>query len=380
MKIRKTLKYRLYHNRRNKRLIQQIDIAGIIWNHLTALQRRYYRMFGGYIPKYRMMKHIAKLRNGSRCEWKLLGSQAVQQIVERHDMAYQRFFEWAKNKRGRRVSPPRFRKVKQYRSFTLKQAGWKYLGGNRLRIGKMVYKFALSRPIEGEIKTVTIKRDTVGRLFVCFSVVQEVEPTEVSTNKIGGFDFGLKHFLTDDEGRRYQSPEFLRSQLNEIARLNRALARKQKGSNNREKARRRLAMAHSRLANKRRDHHFKLANRLLTEYDVLCFEDLNIEAMKRLWGRKVSDLGFAEFLKILEAKANEYQKTLVKIGRFEASSKTCSSCGSKNDSLSLKDRLFQCPHCGLEVDRDHNAALNIRSWGINSWARGSKTDSSASLV
>lgn len=376
MKIRKTLKYRLYHNRRNKKLIQQMDIAGIIWNHVTALQRRYYRMFGGYIPKYRMMKHIAKLRNGSRCEWKLLGSQAVQQIVERHDMAYQRFFEWAKSRRGRRVSPPRFRKVKQYRSFTLKQAGWKYLGGNRLRIGKMVYKFALSRPIEGEIKTVTIKRDTVGRLFVCFSVVQEVEPTEVSTNKIGGFDFGLKHFLTDDEGRRYQSPEFLRSQLNEIARLNRALAQKQKGSNNREKARRRLAMAHSRLANKRRDHHFKLANRLLTEYDVLCFEDLNIEAMKRLWGRKVSDLGFAEFLSILESLARMRGKRIIKVGRFEPTSQTCSQCGH-HQPMPLSERLFECSGCGSIMDRDHNAACNIRSWGINSGRGGVRRSQTA---
>ena len=133
MQIRKTFKYRLYTNRRNRKLVQQIDIAGIIWNHITALQRRYYRMYGGYIDKYRMMKHIAKLRNGKRCEWKLLGSQAVQQIVQRHDAAYQSFFKWSKTRQGRRVSPPRFRKVKRYPSFTLKQAGWKYLGGNRIR-------------------------------------------------------------------------------------------------------------------------------------------------------------------------------------------------------------------------------------------------------
>ena len=286
MQIRKTFKYRLYTNRRNRKLVQQIDIAGIIWNHITALQRRYYRMYGGYINKYRMMKHIAKLRNGKRCEWKLLGSQAVQQIVQRHDAAYQSFFKWSKTRQGRRVSPPRFRKVKKYPSFTLKQAGWKYFGGNCIRIGQTNYKFALSRPVEGEIKTVTIKRDNAGRLFVCFSVIQEIEPSEVSTNKIGGFDFGLKTFLTDDEGHTYQSPEVYRSALREIARLNRSLARKQKGSGNWKKAKRSLALAHSHLANKRRDSHFKLANRLLDEYDILCFEDLHIEAIDGALGAK----------------------------------------------------------------------------------------------
>jgi putative transposase len=145
VRVRRTLKYRPYENRRNRRLHRQIDIAGQICNHITALQRRYHRMYGGYINKYRMMKHIAKLHNGRRPEWRLLGSQAVQQIVERHDAAYRRFFAWARTKQGRRVSPPRFRKAKRYPSFTLKQSGWKYLGGNKNRSGKMIYKFALSR-------------------------------------------------------------------------------------------------------------------------------------------------------------------------------------------------------------------------------------------
>lgn len=379
MQIRKTLKYRLYSNRRNRILIQQIDIAGIIWNHITALQRRYYRMYGGYINKYRMMKHIAKLRNGRRSEWKLLGSQAVQQIVERHDAAYQRFFDWARTKEGRRVSPPRFRKVKKYPSFTLKQAGWKYLGGNRIRIGKMNYKFALSRPVEGQIKTVTIKRDKAGRLFVCFSVIQEIEPNEISTNKIGGFDFGLKTFLTDDEGRTYESPQVYRHALREIKRLHRSLSRKQENSHNQEKARHKLALAYIHLANKRRDSHFKLAKRLLDEYDVLCFEDLNIEAMKRLWGRKVSDLGFAEFMSILEAKAHQRGKQVIKIGRFEPSTQTCSVCGHRQQ-MELKDRTFICENCGIVIDRDHNAARNIRSWGINSGLESVRRSEAAALV
>jgi putative transposase len=364
-------------------------MAGIIWNHVTALQRRYYGIFGGYVNKYRMMKHIAKLRDGRRPEWKLLGSQAVQGVIERHDAAYQRFFEYMAFKKSgrtrkngaipRKAGRPRFKKVKEYTSFTLKQAGWKYYGDNRIKLGGMSYKFALSRPVEGEIKTVTVKRDQAGRLFICFSVIQDVELVESSTTKIGGFDFGLKTFLTDDEGREYQSPQFLRANLREIARLNRALSRKRDGSRNRRKARRRLAVAHARLANKRQDSHFKLARRLLDEYDVLCFENLNIDGMKRWWGRKLSDLGFAGFLSILDPMAWSRGKAVVKIGRFQPSSKTCSNCGVVRD-IDLRERTFVCPSCDSIKSRDHNAAMNIRSWGINSGVEGVRQHHAATLV
>ncbi len=121
LEMRRTFKYRMYTHKRNRHLHDVTNISGIIWNHCVALQRRYYRLMGGYISRYVLQKHIAKMRNTSRfAHWKLVGSQAVQEIVERLDKAYQRFFE----KRG---GKPRFKKVKKYRSFTLKQAGWKLL-------------------------------------------------------------------------------------------------------------------------------------------------------------------------------------------------------------------------------------------------------------
>jgi putative transposase len=243
----------------------------------------------------------------------------------------------------------------------------------------MNYKFALSRPLEGQIKTVTIKRDTCGRLFICFSVVQEVEPNEVSTNKIGGFDFGLKTFLTDDEGRVYQSPQYYRANMNEIARLNRSLARKQKGSGNWTRTKKRLAKAHATLANKRGDFHFKLAKSLLDQYDALCFEDLNIEAMKRLWGRKVSDLGFATFKATIESQAKARGRQVVTIGRFEPSSQTCSFCGHRQP-MGLTDRVFEWSSCGAVIDRDHNAARNIRSWGVNSGLESIRRSETAALA
>jgi putative transposase len=246
MKIRRTYKYRLYTSKRDKYLHQQIDVAGIIWNHALAVQRRTYRLTGKYISKYRLMRHLAKLRRTERFGyWQLVGSQAVQDIVERLDKVYLRFFAYLKGELSIKTGPPCFKKVKKYKSFTLKQAGWKLLGGNRIRLNGKHYKFVRSRPVNGIVKTVTVKRDQAGRLFVCFSVIEEVNlPVEVSTGKIGGFDFGLKTFLTDVEGSAHQSPEFLKANLSEIARLNRQLSRKQNGSNNRKKAKRQLALAH----------------------------------------------------------------------------------------------------------------------------------------
>ena len=367
--IRKTFKYRLYKNRRNKHLYRAIDVSGIIWNHCVALQRRYYRLTGKYINKYRLMAHVAKLRMRTErfAFWQMVGSQAVQNIVERLDLGYQQFFKYKRGETTLKRGRPRFKKVKKYSSFTLKQAGWEYLGENRVRIGQYNYKFAKSREIEGEIKTVTIKRDRTGRLYICFSVVQEVKPLDTaSTGKIGGFDFGLKTFLTNDENEAYRMPQYFQESLKEIARLNRALSRKQPESNNYQKAKLRLARAHARLANKRRDTQFKLARRLAIEYDILCFEDLNIQAMKKLWGRKVSDLGFSQFLAIQKHIAAQMGKTVVQIERFEPSTTVCSVCGHRQP-MPLHVRVFDCqnPACDTVLGRDHNAARNIKRVGAS---------------
>jgi putative transposase len=302
-----------------------------------------------------------------------VGSQAVQDVVERLDKAYQRFFAYRRGELGIKTGTPRFKKVKKYKSFTLKQAGWKLLGGNRLRLNGRNYKFALSRPINGTIKTVTVKRDHAGRLFVCFSVIEEVNhQVEVSTGQIGGFDFGLKTFLTDDEGGEHLSPEYLRASLSDIARLNRQLARKQVGSNNRRKAKRQLALAHDRIANQRRDAHFKLAHQLCDDYDVLGFEDLNLGGMKKLWGRKVSDLGFAQFMSIVQHVATMRGRQVVQIGRWEPTSQTCSGCGQRQ-AMALNERVFTCVACGLTMGRDHNAARNIRREAITLLGVGAST-------
>ncbi|WP_432812533.1 RNA-guided endonuclease InsQ/TnpB family protein [Pantanalinema sp. GBBB05] len=157
----KTLKFKLYNHKRNRYLKRTINVAGIIYNHCIALHKRYYRMFKKHLNCAKLQAHIAQLRNRKPL-WQQVGSQAVQDICQRIEKAYQLFF--SHHKKG--VKPPGFKKVRKYKSFTLKQAGYKFLGGNRVKIGKRVFQFWKSREIEGIVKTVTIKRTPLGELFI----------------------------------------------------------------------------------------------------------------------------------------------------------------------------------------------------------------------
>lgn len=365
MQLRKTYKFRLYANRKNRYLHDTINCAGIAWNHITALQKASYRLGQGYISANEMKGHMAKLRRrGGRFAYlQPIGSQALQDVCERHDRTYQAFFKWVKQG-GVKRSPPKFKKVKKYKSFTLKQAGWKLMGHNRIRIGNYVYKFAKSRNIVGDIKTVTIKRDLLGRLWLFFSVVQIVPDLNPSTGNIGGFDFGLKTYLTDHEGKQYKNPEFFKQGMSKIAKCNRSLARKKQGSRGYKKARRSLTKTHEQVANQRHDWQWKLAHELTSQYDALRFEDLNLNGMKRLWGRKVSDLAFADFLHKVEYLCRVKGKQFEKIDRWQPTSQCCSQCGARQ-KLSLAVLKFECAACGLILDRDHNAAVNIQAGGAS---------------
>lgn len=363
--MRRTYKFRLYTTRHNKRLHRMISTSGRIWNHCVAFQRTYYRLFDQYCSKAKLQKHIANVRN-RRDDWKQVGSQSVQNIIERLDNAYQRFFKWVKTRKGMKYGVPGFKKSREYSSFTMTQAGWAILDRNSIRIGRHYYKFVKSREIEGVIKTVTVKRDRIGRLWVCFSTFDEnFAPSKPVTSNVGGFDFGLKTFLTADNGSRIESPQFFKQNARALAIANRNLSTKRKGSNNRSKAKIQLSRVHERIANRRRDWFFKLARDLCDEYEVLCFEDLNLDAMKRLWGRKVSDLALHSFLLILKHVAAKRGCRVVQIGRFEPSTTICSYCGHKQ-AMPLDVRIFNCGSCGVSIDRDVNAAINIKRLGRES--------------
>jgi putative transposase len=365
--IRKTYKYRLYRcDRKDRALRNMIFVASTIWNHFIALQRRYYRLTGKYIPLDRMNKHVLKLRRSERFAlWLDLHSQACQNVCKRVDDSYQRFFT------GLVKSPPKFRKARKYRSFTFPQSGYR-TEGNRVTIAGTTYKFVKHREMGGKIKTLTIKRDPVGRLWLVFSVAEALSIEQSSTGKSGGFDFGLRTFLVNDEGRPFTSPQFYARSRKQTRKLSQQVSRKVPGSKRHKRARRALAQHHATIANRRGDHHFKLAHALCDEYDVMYFEDLYLAGMKAMWGRKVSDLGFGGFLTALEWVAFKRGKQVVKIDRFTPTTKVCFACGQKHD-LTLRDRTLHCT-CGLVIDRDHNAAINIKTVGASTdYRSASKT-------
>jgi len=374
--LRKTFAFKLYRNKKNRTLHRQIGIAAQIWNHCIALHRRYYRMFGKSLGAYRLKKHLTRLKKQPRFRhWNELGSQAIQDVVERIDRGYTLFFR--NQKAGIKSAPPGFRGRHKYCSFTLKQAGWALLGGNQIRIGREIFRFSKSREIEGEIKTVTIKRDTLGDLYLFFSCEIEDQPNvRVMSGESAGMDFGLKIFLKISDGREEIAPLFYKEGSKALRRASRKLSSKQKGSNNRKKARRDLARVHRRIANRRRDHHFKLARKLSYRYDHILLEDLNLKAMQRLWGRKIGDLGFSRFVSILHHQAAKIGAVVHRIDRWFPSSRMCGECGAVNETLGLKDRTWQCG-CGAVHDRDLNAALNILREGASSLGLGDVRPSGA---
>jgi putative transposase len=372
----RTLKFKLYNHKRNRFLKRSINAAGVIYNHCIALHRRYYRMFKKHLHSAKLQAHIAKLRKRNEF-WQSVGSQAVQDICQRIEKAYQLFFKH--HKKG--VRPPGFKKVKKYKSFTLKQAGYKFLSGNRVKIGNRVYQYWNSRPIEGMVKTLTMKRTPLGELFMVIVVDGVDEPAnKFETSRIAGFDFGLKTFLTCSDGSKIESPQFLKQSMNAIQKASKQHSHKVKGSANRERARKNLVRKHEDVSNRRSDWFWKLAHDLTSRFDVLCFETLNLKGMQRLWGRKISDLAFGEFLQILEWVATKKGKDIVFIDRWYPSSKTCHSCSHVLKELELSVRAWRCPSCQSVNGRDENAAKNICAVGASTAKLGNVRQASPAIA
>lgn len=359
------ISFKAYNNKKLKQIHQMINTSAWIWNHCLLLQKRYYRLYGKYINVNKLQKHIAKLRN-KNLRWKELNSQSVQEICQRLDESYKRFFK----KIAKR--PPKFKKAKNFNSFVLKQSGWK-INENILTIGKTNYKFSKSKEY-GNIKRITVKRNKLGEIF--FIVCCDIKP--ITFERVGdatiGIDFGLKTYLILSNGKEIKSPEFFKQNLKLIKTLNRDFSRKKKGSNNRKKSLKNLQRIHIKVSNKRADFEWKLAHELCKNNSFIAIEDLNIEAMKKLWGRKISDLSFSSFVLKLEQVALKYNTTIQKVDRYYASSKTCGACGEINKELKLSDREWDCPSCGTIHQRDLLASNNILSEGIRLYRTKHKTD------
>ena len=362
----KTLKFKLYNHPQNRYLKRSINAAGVIYNHCIALHRRYYRMYGNLLNCAKLQSHMTKLRK-SKPFWQTVGSQAVQELCQRIERAYLLFFKH--HKKG--VSPPGFKKIKKYKSFTLKQAGYKFIGGNRVKIANRVYQYGNSREIEGTVKTLTIKRTALGELVMIVVVDDVSEPeAKFKTGKIAGFDFGWKTFLTISDGTKIELPQFMQQFINAIKTASRQHSQKRKESANRERARKNLVRKYEDVANRRCNWFWKMADELTEKFDVLCFETLNIKGMQRLWGRKISALAFGEFLQILQWIATKQGKQVVFLWRWYPSSKTCSDCGHVLENVDISVREWRFPSCQSINGQDENAALDLQAVGASTLRLG----------
>jgi putative transposase len=329
-------------------------------------------MYKKHLSYFKLKAHLAKLKRLPKYAWwTQLRAQVIQNIAERIDKGYQRFFQNLKDRKAgkttQRIGPPGFRKIAKAKSFTMTQDGWKLFEDNRIQIHGTIYKFAKSREIEGTIKTVTIKRDALGELYVYFSCLLDPEPiARAMTGKSAGFDFGLRTYLTGNEGQTIAAPQPFKAALRALRKANRQLSTKQPGSHNRAKAKAHLARVHRRTAHIRQAFHWQTAQDLCQTYDYISLETLNLQGMKALWGRKVSDLGFATFVDILHHTAGKLGTIVQHIDPWFPSTKLCSACGCVNHHITLRATIWTCVHCGATHQRDHNAAVNIYREGASS--------------
>ncbi len=366
----KTYKYKMQRQSNTIKLGNLLDDMHSIHVHIMRLQQRYYRMFGKNISAYTMNRHVAKLKQRTKPHWNKLPSQVVQDVVLRMGKSYDAFFrnmqDCKSGKTTRKIGRPHIKPHHKYNSMTFTQAGYK-LEGNRIKINCIDtwFSFHKHRDITGNIKTITLKRDRCGDYWICFSCDNaDISESMAKTGESAGFDFGLKTFLTCSDGDKIESPQFLKQSLNKLRTLNKSVSRKVKGSGNWYRAIRALSRQYRKVARHRTDWHWKLATDLCRRFDTLCFETLNIDGMKRLWGRKVSDLAFYQFVQLLEQKCAKHDRQFIQVGQRTTTTKPCNTCGHKNENLSLSDRQWTCSKCGSHHDRDINAAINIKQAGL----------------
>ena len=342
-----------------------LDDLGDVHNHFLALENRYYRIYGKYAGRYRLQPHLTKLLQRTKKHWAWIPRDTLDAVIIRLHIAWERFFDFP------HVGRPKFKKREKYRSAKF-QSGYLLEEGRvrlsfkawdapsqTLKFNKRWFSFYHHRDWKGEVRYIQILRDSVGTYWLY--VVTDDPSKEVlpATGESVGVDFGMDTYLTLNTGEKIQSPQFLKQSLTELRKLNKSVSRKVKGSQNWWRAIRELARLYRHITDQRRDWHFKLATDLCRRFDTIVTETLNLEGMKRLWGRKVSDLAFGAFVEILEYKCLKHNRDFRQVGQWTATTKPCSDCSFHNENLTLSDRQWICPECGSHHDRDVNAAINI---------------------
>lgn len=332
-----------------------------VWNWGLGRRKEVYEATKQGLPMAQLSAELTELKKQPETAWlKEADSQLLQQALKDLDRAYQAFF-------GKRAKFPRFKsRKKDEPRFRIPQRV--KVEDSKVYVPKVGWvKIRQSQPIDCTIKGATFKRDTEGHWYVTLTAEFEMPDILLSPanpDRVVGVDLGLKDFAVLSDGTRVAPPKFYRAGERKLKKASKSLSRKQKGSKNRDKARKRLNRVHAKVRNQRQDWLHKLTTNLVTRYDGLCIEDLSLKGMARTkLSKSVLDAALGEFRRQVEYKSIWHRKHLGVVGRFFPSSKLCGECGAVNHSLTLKDRVWVCG-CGAVHDRDLNAAQNIKVEGM----------------
>jgi putative transposase len=340
-----------------------------VYNWALVLKSRVYREEGKCLSYGDLSALLSVLKAQAETAWLAEVSSVVLQQSLRHlDRAFVNFF-------AGRARYPHFKSKKRDTQAATYTANAFTLKDGYLTLAKMDTPLDIvwSRQLPKGVapSSVTVSKDCADRYFISILVEEKIEHLPATDTKIGA-DLGLQSFVALSTGEKVVNPRFFAKDEQKLARAQRRHARKQKGSKNREKARRKVAKIHARIADRRRDCQHKLSTRLIRENQVICVESLAVKNMlqNHSLAKAIADVGWGELVRQLDYKAAWYGRTMVKINRWYPSSKTCSSCGYTLASLDLDEREWTCPQCDTHHDRDINAATAVLSEGLRISAAG----------
>lgn len=357
----KAFKYRIYPNKSQEVLLSKtFGCIRVIWNANVESFNSYDK---DHNPK---PKIITKSDLIIDKPWlNEVSAAAIQQKIRDFQETSKQFFSKTRKKK---INRPSFKKKSGNQSYRLPNQKFS-INGNKIRLEKIGWvRMSVDRIIPGDCKILscTISKNCCNQYLVSISV-DTVICHKPKTGKSVGVDLGLKSFVTLSDNVVIDNIKFFREKQSEIIKIQKHLSRKKKGSNRYKKNKLRIARLHNKIANKRNDFLHNVTTLLINNYDIICIEDLNVSGMlsNHKLAKSISDTSFSIFRSMLEYKCNWYGKKLVVIDRFYPSSKTCSKCGWKKEDLALSDRVFKCENCGMEIDRDLNAAINIERVGVD---------------